>query len=149
MSQPIRSTDGAMLFIFSVLSTAELALGLLCASLPAYVYFFPGFDRPSTHGVKLNISTGAGIRHLRPPRHHADISVKITGGRTRGPRRSGIVVMDEVGMTRHENVNGAWRRRVLNDDEDDEKALMPSRHGVGGVMKESDVPGRAGGGKYC
>ncbi|KAI6780545.1 integral membrane [Emericellopsis cladophorae] len=106
--QPVRSTEGATLFILSVLSTIQVTLGLLCASLPTYVYFFSGFDWPF---------------------HASDMSVKITGGKTRGPRRSGIVVMDEVAMTRHENVNGAWRR-VLNDDEEDEKALMPSRQAI-------------------
>ena len=122
----VKSTEGAIVFNLSVISSVELAMGLVCASLPAYIYFFPGFDRPSARGVKLGPMPGSGLHHLRPPGHEADISVKITGGRARGPRRSGIAVMDEVGMTRHENVNGAWRR-VLDNDGGDQKALMPSR----------------------
>ena len=115
-------TSTANTLSLRMISTVELTMGLLCSSLPTYSYFFPGFSIPSPPENARGYYIQDGTWGLRP-REQGSISTQITGGRTLGPRRSGIAVTDDLSRTTHAHVGGAWVR-VPNEDE---AALFPVR----------------------
>lgn len=124
---------------FDIASLVELTLGLVCASQPVYIYFFPGFNVFSPSD-RRGVVVDSRVMHQRlNPRMPARISVHVTGGEAHGPRRGGIARTDDFSRLTHAHVDGNWVR-VPDEDEAAQFPLAVYKRSYKSTLSDSELP---------
>jgi hypothetical protein len=103
----------------------EVAVALLCASLPVYR---PLFTRMvSGHSTKGNSQQPGRSRDASDYIHSGgQVSTRITASKRHSSHRGGINITENISMKTHAYVNGRW---APMPDDDDEAYLVPGTKG--------------------
>jgi hypothetical protein len=113
-----------------MLCVAEVVVAILCASLavyrPLFRRFMPGL-MTTVDGSGYKSGYKANSRNTNDFLNSGGTSTHISANGTRGPRRPGIAITDDISMMTHKNINGHW---VRVEDDDDEAGLVFCKDGT-------------------
>ena len=106
-----------------LLSTAELMVGILAASMPTYRPLWRHLRHDENHGSTDASNSGYGYRF-----ENSKNTVNITGGRGSVPLSGvGINVTNQVEMSVHPNHRDEWMR--VSDETDDDQHRLTTQYG--------------------